>query len=449
MSTPTPLSASTSTPDPAPDDAPRASLDRLAGIGFALVGLLVASTLAWGVLTRIDSAVVTQGDLVVDTHVKKIQHVAGGAVAEIRVKEGDRVETGDVLVVLDDTALRAQLGVVSARAAELTARRARLESEIRGDAMLVLPPDLEARRAEPVVAAALRSEEAAFASSRAAEAGLTAQIGQQVAQYRKQAEGFRAQLAAKHEEIALAKEEMDSLDPLIRKGLIARPRYLALQRTLATAEGETGRIAAAIAGAEIAAAEAELRLAQVRSDTAARAAGSLAEIQGELSTLAERRTAAEHQLAEVEVRAPQGGRVHELAVHARGAVVQPGGVIMSLVPSGDVLVAETRVAPGDIDQVRLGAPVFLRLRAGNQRLLPAVSGTVTRVAEEVSVDTRTGQSFYTVRTALDAATGAALGDLKLVSGMPVDAFITTGSRSPAAFMLEPLTEQIAYAWRER
>lgn len=424
-------------------------LRRLTWAGFTLVGALAAATVLWGVLTRIDSAVVAPGDLVVDSHVKKIQHVTGGAVAEIRVEDGAWVRRGDVLVVLDDTSLRAQLGVIAARTAELTARRARFESEIRGDLALVLPPDLEARRAEPVVAAALASEAAAFASFRAAEAGLVAQIGQQVAQYRKQAEGFRAQLDAKHEEIALAKAEMDSLDPLIKKGLIARPRYLALQRTLATAEGETGRIAAAIAGAEIAAAEAELRLAQVRSDTAARAAGGLAEIQGELSTLAERRMAAEHQLAEVEVRAPQDGRVHELAVHARGAVVPPGGVIMSLVPSDDTLVAETRVAPGDIDQVRLGAPVSLRLRAGNQRLLPAVSGTVVRVAEEVSVDARTGLSFYTVRTALDAAAGAALGDLKLVSGMPVDAFITTGSRAPAAFMLEPLTEQIAYAWRER
>jgi len=427
----------------------RRPLAGLTTAGLLMVGTLLTGLVAWGALARIDGAVVAQGDLKVDSHVKKIQHVTGGAVAEIRVKDGDLVRKGEVLVVLDDTTLRAQLGVIAARSAELAARRARLEAEIRGDGILALPPELEARRAEPVVAAALRSEEAAFASSRTASQGREAQFTQQVAQYREQASGFRAQLAAKHEEVALAKAEMDSLDTLIRKGLIARPRYLALQRTLATAEGEIGRITAAIAGAEIAAAEAELRLAQVRSDLAATAAGALAEIQGELSTLAERRVAAERQLADVEVRAPQDGRVHELAVFAAGAVVQPGGTILSLVPADDPLVAEARVAPSDIDQVRLGAPVSLKVRTGNQRLARLVSGTVVRVADEVSVDNRTGVSFYTVRAVLDEAARAALGETRLVSGMQVDAFIATASRSPLTFLAEPLIEQITYAWRER
>jgi len=130
-------------------------------------------------------------------------------------------------------------------------------------------------------------------------------------------------------------------------------------------------------------------------------------------------------------------------------VVQPGGTILSLVPADDPLVAEARVAPSDIDQVRLGAPVSLKVRTGNQRLARMVSGTVVRVADEVSVDSRTGVSFYTVRAVLDEAARAALNETRLVSGMQVDAFIATASRSPLTFLAEPLIEQIAYAWRER
>lgn len=427
----------------------RRSLRRLDRLALVLVGVLAAGTTAWGAFTEIEGAVVGTGSLVVDGRSKTIQHPAGGRVAEIRVRDGDTVAEGDVLLRLDDTATRAQLGIVDARLAEFRAREARLVAESTGEAVLGFPDALRARAGEPATAAAMRSETALFEAGRTARAGSRIQLRERIAQTRRQIEGLEAQRAAKQAEIALTEQESGAVEGLFERRLVALSRTMALRRGVVTANGELGRIDASIAEARSLVAETELRILQIDKDLATETARDLTSVRGQIAELVERRVAAENDLLATEIRAPRSGRVNEMKVNTVGGVVRAGDPILSIVPLDEAMVAEARVAPADIDRVRLGATATVRLRAGNQRTLPALPATVVRIADETSVDTRTGAAFYPVRVEFSAEATRRVADLKLVSGMPLDAFVGTGSRSPLAYLFAPLVEQIAFAWRER
>ena len=173
------------------------------------------------------------------------------------------------------------------------------------------------------------------------------------------------------------------------------------------------------------------------------------ETRGKIAELRERVTAAEDQLKRIDIRAPQSGFVHQLAVHTVGGVIANGEVIMLIVPQSDDLVVEARVAPQDIDQLAVGARTVLRIMAGNQRTTPDVTGVLTRIAADLTKEQQTNHSYYTVRIAFDAKQMRQLGDLKLVPGMPAEAFIQTQDRTPLQYLLKPLHEQIAKTFRER
>ncbi len=428
---------------------PRRSLRRLDRLAVVLVGALAAGVVGWGAFTEIEGAVVGVGNLVVDGRSKTIQHPAGGRVAEIRVRDGDTVAEGDVLLRLDDTATRAQLGVVDARLEEFRAREARLVAELTGEATLRFPESLAARAGEAGAAAAMRAETALFEAGRAARSGSRIQLQERIAQTRRQIEGLEAQRTAKQAEIALTEQESGAVEPLFDQRLVALSRTMALRRGVVAANGDLGRIDAAIAEARSLVAETELRILQIDKDLATETARELTTVRGQIAELAERRVAAENDLRITEIRAPRSGRVNEMKVHTIGGVVRAGDPILSIVPLDEALVAEARVAPADIDRVRLGSSATIRLRAGNQRTLPSFAGTVARIADETSTDPRTGVAFYPVRVEFAAEATRRVADLKLVSGMPLDAFVGTGARSPLAYLFAPLIEQIEFAWRER
>lgn len=422
---------------------------RLSRLAWALVAAVSIGLFGWGGLARIDGAVVGAGELVVDGNIKTVQHLTGGRVAEIRVREGDLVQEGDVLVRLDRTALESSLGVVTARLDEATAREARVEAELAAADELRFPASLGSRAGDPAVAATLAAERSLFEARRAARAGTRAQLDERIDQTRRQIEGLAAQRTAKQQEIALLEHEAETVAGLFDRRLVGLSRTMALQRALVGSRGDLGRIDAATAEARSTIAETEVRILQIDRDLHSEAARDLAEARGQIAELRERRVAAEEDLRNVEVRAPRAGRVHELKLHTIGGVVKAGDTILSIVPLDDRLVAEARVAPADIDRIRLGAEASLRLRAGNQRLLPILTGTVVRVADETSSDARTGASYYTIRIDLPDDVPRLLGDLRLVSGMPIDVQVGTGSRSPLDYLFTPLLEQVRQAWRER
>jgi len=445
-----------SRPDPsltAADRDPRRAIHRLNMIGLAVAVVLVGGVGGWATTVQLSGAVIAPGTVVVESNVKKVQHPSGGVVGEIFVKEGSAVEAGQVVLRLDDTVTRATLGVVRSQLDEFTAREARLLAE-RDDAdRVVFPAPLAARRSDPSVATALAGEETLFASRRSARTGQRAQLRERIAQTNEEIRGLSAQQTAKEAEIALIGKELVGVTDLYEKNLVSISRFTQLQRDQTKLQGERGVLIADSARARGKISETELQIIQLDQDFRTDVLKDLREAQGKIAELKERVTAAEDQLKRIELRAPQSGIVHQNSVHTVGGVIGNGETIMQIVPRADDLVVEAKVAPNDIDQVTLGTSVTVRIMAGNQRTAPELIGAVTRVSADLTREQQQGSqpapAYYTIRIALPPDQVVRLKDIRLVPGMPAEAFIQTHDRTPLQFLLKPLEEQIARTFRER
>ncbi|WP_289014646.1 HlyD family type I secretion periplasmic adaptor subunit [uncultured Methylobacterium sp.] len=436
--------------------AARAGNPALASIrthGFAAYALslaLVVGVGGWAATTQIAGAVITAGQIVVESDVKKVQHPTGGVVAELRVREGDRVHAGDVLIRLDETLSRANLDIVLKALDELAVRRARDEAERDDAEALSFPPSLVERSAsDPTIAHLIDSETRLFRSRLRARAGQKAQLSERVRQLRDEIDGLTRQAAAKEREIALITTELVGVRDLFAKNLVQLPRLTSLERDAVRIEGERGQLMASTASARGKISETELQILQIDQDVRAEVGKDLAEIRAKWSELVEKRVAADDTLKRVHLRAPQDGIVHQLSVHTIGGLVTPNEPAMLIVPSADQLMVEVRIPPQDIDNARVGQDSVLRFAAFNARTTPEIRGVVSRVSADVTTDPKTGASFYTARIAVPADERARLGDLRLVPGMPVEAHLQIGARTVLSYLTKPLADQIAKAWCEK
>lgn len=432
---------------------PRSAIRRLNLAGLAVLVVLLGGIGAWATTAELAGAVIAPGTVVVESNVKKVQHPTGGVIKEILVKQGDAVREGDVLVRLDDTLTRATLGVVRSQLDELLARQARLFAERDDAETIVFAEELQARRAEPAVDAAMAGEERLFESRRIARLGQREQLTERITQIREEIRGLEAQHAAKEKEIALIGKELIGVADLFEKNLISITRFMQLQRDQARLEGERGQLIAEIARARGKISEIELQIIQLDKDFRTEALRELREVQGRIAEMRERLTAAQDQLNRIEIRAPQSGFVNQLAVHTVGGVIGNGETLMQIVPEADDLIVEARVAPPDVDQVVVGAETAVRILAGNQRTTPVLNGRLIHVSADLTRE-QIGpgmpvQSFYLVRIALPEQEREKLVGFRLVPGMPAEAFIATHARTPLQYLLKPLADQIARTFRER
>jgi membrane fusion protein, type I secretion system len=433
---------------------PDGAIRKLNLVGMTITVILVGGIGGWAATAQLAGAVIAPGTVVVETNVKKVQHPTGGVVGEILVNEGSAVEAGQVLVRLDDTVTKATLGVVRSQLDEFLARQARLLAERDDAGAIAFPAELTDRRNDASVASALTGEEKLFESRRNARAGQRSQLRERVAQTNEEIRGLSAQQAAKETENGLIGKELVGVADLYQKNLVSISRYTQLQRDQSRILGERGQLIADIARARGKVSEIELQIIQLDQDFRTDVLKDLREAQGKVAELRERVTAAEDQLKRVELRAPQAGFVHQLAAHTVGGVIGNGETIMQIVPRADDLVVEAKVAPSDVDQVTPGAKVLVRIMAGNQRTAPDLVGVLARVSADLTREqqTTTGQpapAYYTVRVSLPADEIARLKDIRLIPGMPAEAFIRTHERTPLEYLLKPLQEQIARTFRER
>jgi HlyD family secretion protein len=426
----------------------RSSLRLHLGLALGAAVILAGGVGGWGGTAEIAGAVIAPGTLVVDSNAKKVQHPTGGIVAELHVRDGDQVNAGALLVRLDETVTRANLAMVLKSLDELAARQARLEAERDDEAQVVFPEDLSARGANPAVARVLAGERVFFELRRAARAGQKAQLNERISQIEELIRGLEEQIVAKDREIELIIQELDGVRELWRKNLVQITRVTTLERDAARLRGERGALISSIAQAGGKITETRLQILQIDQDLRSEVSKELAEIRAKTSELIEKRVAAEDTLKRVDIRAPQDGRVHQLAVHTVGGVIAPGEAIMLVVPGGDVLTVEARIAPHAIDQIRVGQTVVLRFSTFNQRTTPEIGGEVELVSPDITQDQKTGLSYYTVRIALPEREIARLGSLKLVPGMPVEAYIQTGARTAISYLIKPVSDQLMKAWRE-
>ena len=417
--------------------------------GVAAVVVLVAGVGGWAALTELSGAVIASGQLVVDSNVKKVQHPTGGVVGELKVKEGDRVRQGDVVVRLDATQTQANLSIVTKALDELAARQARNEAERDNAKSVTFPPELLARAGDIDVHHVIAGEQRLFEIRRSARDGQKAQLREQVVQLDEHIQGNQEQIAGKAKEIEWIRLELKGIRELWDKNLVPFNRVTALERDGARLEGDRGGLVATVAQAKGRIAEIRLKILQVDEDLRMEVGKDIAEIRGKKSELNERRIAAEDQLKRIDIVAPQDGRVFQRNVHTVGGVIQAGEALMLIVPDADALTIDAKIQPQQIDQVHLGQRAVLRFAAFNQRTTPELDGEVTHVAADVTLDEKRGESFYAVRIRIRDGELARLEGLKLVPGMPVEAFIQTDSRTVMSYLVKPLQDQIVRAFRER
>ena len=343
-------------------DSLEPALAKRLALGLFLIALLMMSCGVWAVATPIAGAVITSGLVVVESNVSKVQHPAGGIVAEIPVKNGDRVKAGDVVLRLDDTQARANLGIIQSQIVQLRGRKARLEAERDQTETIKFPADFLAEDDGP---AAAEGERRLFEFRRASKQGQVAQLRERVGQLREEIKGQTAQRDAKIAEVELMIEELDRLEYLRKKDLMASNRILSAQRDLTRLKGEWGSFVAQIARANGQISETELQIFNLDQTMQTEATKELREMEARMAELAERRVAAEDQLKRIVLRAPQAGIVHDLAVYTVGGVIGAAETVMLIVPNTDELSVEVRIATSDIDQVhrRSGShPAFHRVQ---------------------------------------------------------------------------------------
>jgi HlyD family secretion protein len=419
----------------------------LGGVVIAL--MLIVGVGGWATTTELSGAVIAPGSVVVDSNVKKVQHLTGGIVGELLVRDGQRVRAGEVVLRLDETITRVNLAIVTKGLDEMTARQARLASERDQAEQVAFPATLLARANEPDVAAAIQSERKLFELRRNARLGQKSQLRERIGQLDEEVRGYTALQEAKAEEIDLIQRELEGVRALWAKNLVQINRLISLEREAARLKGERAQSVAAIAQSRGKIGEIELQVIQIDQDLSSEVARELREVEGKIGEFIERKVAAEDQLKRVEIRAPQDGVVHQLVVHTVGGVVSASDPIMLIVPEADALAVEAKIWPQDIDQLHVGQSAGLRFSAFNQRTTPEINGVITRISADVSRDEKSALSYYTARIGITPEEIVRLGDVRLVPGMPVETFMKTYDRTVLSYFIKPLEDQVMRAFRER
>lgn len=414
-------------------DGQLSSLASAAGRGTLL---MCAVALAWAAFVPLSSAIMTSGHVIVDGETKKIQHPTGGVVAALRVKDGDKVKEGDVLISIDPTESKANYDMWATQYLENTARAARLRAERDNAAEVTFPPSLTSDAAARDV---ITSELKVFSVAKTARDGQRKELEERVKQLRIEVSSLSAQAETKGKEIAMMSEELNRLSLLYKRYLVPEVRLLSVKRDLVRLKSERDALIAQVSKAEGAIAETRIQILGIDQRAAADASKELREVEDKLSDVKEQRGIAADRLNRVDIKAPVSGVVHELAVHTIGGVLKPADTLMVIVPENGALAFETRVSPNDIDQIEVGQPARIRFTAFNQRTTPELTGEVALIAPDTSRDALTGQIYYTVRLTLPEEVPAKLRHT-LVPGMPVEAHITGASRTALSYLFKPLTD---------
>ncbi|MFT5511303.1 MAG: HlyD family secretion protein [Hyphomicrobiaceae bacterium] len=414
--------------------------------GLTVMTILIGGAGGWAATAQLSSAIIAPGSLVVDRHVKKVQHREGGIVAKINVKNGDRVEAGEILLELDMTQINAEIGIIRGQLIELTARSARLEAERDGFDKISFAKAMYDMGAE--ARAVTVGEKRLFYANKVNQRSQVAQLKSQVDQLNQEILGIEAQRNSKRAQFKLIDLELQGVRKLYKQGLTPVARVYSMEREVMRLKGEYGGLIAQVARAKGKISEVNLQILSVGQTATTQAQRELRTLEARIVELKERRIAAIDKQDRSLIKAPQSGIVHELSVHTIGGVITTAEPILLIVPNNERLIIEARFLPADIDQIVVGRKARLRFSAFDQKTTPEVDGQVLSVAADVTSDPKTGQNYYLGRIEISEDVRAELKDLKLLPGMPVEAFISTGNRTALSYLVKPLTDQFERALRE-
>ena len=430
-------------------DVPNESVKRVASVGWAIIAVFFGLFGTWAAVAPLKGAVVANAVVKVEGNRKSVQHLEGGIVKELRVKEGDRVAAGDIVIVLDPSQARAEHEVLSQDLIVLRATEERLRAELTHRAEMTIPDDLKAFGDDRYV------KEVWDAQVHQMEVRLTALEGQRqvikekIAQLEYQIVGLEAQVHAFNAQVVSVKDERVSLLPLLERGLVARPRVSQLERTAAGLDGQIADAKANIAKARQAIAEQVQQTAQLDNDRMTDLAKDLRDTQAKLLEVIPKLMHARSVLDRIEIRSPYTGRVVGLNVFSVGGVINRGDKIMDVVPDKESLVVEAQVAVEDISEVHPNMRAEVHLTAYKQRTTPLVHGDVLQVSADRLTDTKTNNPYYTALVQVDEEELAELPHIRLYPGMPATVMIPTVERTALDYLVGPLVMSFNHAFRQK
>lgn len=434
---------------PKADLTPFHQLRFLALGAFALVGIFVIGFGFWAAYAPLESAAIAGGAIEAESSRKTIQHLEGGIIGRILVKDGDEVTAGQPLISLDDMRAQANVLVLQMQLWEAQALEARLLAERDGKQAIRFPrPSGPITESNPEFATIMAGQTKIFDTRRKFMASQIDVIQQRKAQTEQEIAGLQAQAAATAKRAAIIKKEVAGVAPLVAKGLQTRVRLLRLEREQAEIDGRSGDIEAKISQAQQSIGESQAMIFKLESDNYSGIAQSLRETQALISQLTERIQAATDVLARTVIRAPEAGTVTDLRIHTPGGVVAAGEPLLDLVPRLDRLIVRALVKPEDIDLVRPGLGARVRLLSYKHRRVPPVDGVLTYVSADSLVDKETLRPYYTARIRIDETSLSNLPEVEIMPGMPVEVMIKTGEFTVAHYMLRPVLDSFNRAFRE-
>lgn len=419
------------------------------GIGLVAVIGLFGLVVAWAATFSISGAVIGKGQVQASANRIAVQHPVGGVVVEILAHNGDKVRSGDVVLRLDDSQLRSELATLEGELFEIVANEARLEAELDDRRQLSLPPILQAAiENNPKLGTLVDNQQRQLDAHYDSLVTQVSLLEEQTRQIRNEALGEQASLDAKREELAFSESELASSLQNLGKGIITKTIVSTLQKDVITAKGEVGRLTAKVAELMGKISEQQLKIHAIPQDANELSADKLNLLRQQSKKLIEGRNAILYKLSRLDVASPVSGLVFDSKILGPRSVIEAAKPIMYIVPDSEPTLIVVRVEATDIDQVHVGQEAGLRFTTFNRRATPMIEGLVTAVSADTFLDERTQKYYYFVDVSLIDEESRKLGDLKLISGMPVEAFLTTKSRSPASYVIKPIVDYFARAFRD-
>jgi len=428
---------------------PEPSLRSTVVAGFMVIIAFVGVGAGWSLFARLDSAVIAAGLMVVDSHRKTVQHLEGGILRELLVKEGETVRAGQTVALLDTAQSDAQLGQLVGQLNATRARIARLRAEQESERALLLPPDLtEQGLTDPGIKETLLTQSRLFEARWRAHDSAAAVVGKRINQLGEEIFAADAQLRAVTQRLVLTEEEFRGARQLYAQGNERRTRVIDLERGIADLHGKIGEFRGLIARNQQAIAGSELEIANLSHNRLSDIARELQEARVMEADLTDRMRAARDVRQRREIVSPQDGTVTDIRLVTLGGVIGPGQPVMDIVPVNDELIVEARVQPQDIDSLHVGLPTKIRITAYKRAIAPLIDGELLYVSADMMQDPRSGDRYFLARARLGKDSLARWKGLKLAPGMPTEMLIITGERRAIDYLLQPLLERFNRAMRE-
>ena len=418
-------------------------------VGFGSLAVLIFGVGAWSVTANIAGAIVAPGRVEVEENRQVVQHLDGGVVSEILVDDGDLVQAGNVLIRFDETLLKSDLKIIEDQLYEMIARRGRLSAERDGLPNITFDEELlAAAEGSEDIAGLIAGQASLFDARSRTQSEEIAQLRERQTQIGLQIEGTQAQLAAVTTQLELMSQELADQQELLKQGLTQAGKVLALQREQAGMQGSIGELTAAIAESRGRIAEIEIEVLKQGSTVREEAGTTLRDMQTRENELRQRAVGLHETLDRLDLRAPVSGIVYEMKVHAVRSVVRPAEPVLYIVPQDVPWIITSRIDPVAIDNVTVGQDAMLTFAAFDSRTTPQLFGSVTKVSADSITDERTGQSYYSAEILPKPGELEKLGELQVLPGMPVTAFIQTGERTAFSYLLKPFLDYFNKAFRE-